>query len=184
MKYQINLLPPKNENLADKLIFFSFHYLRYILVITQLVVICVFFYRFRVDQDIIDLKDGIKQKQEIIRTVEPLLNEVRIVNGKIEQVKGGLNKQKQFDDLITYFLTEVPSELKLTTVTLNLNSIDCEGVTESTASVKMFYDKLLQSGKFKTVQLVNVQKAKEGDTPTATYTFGLKLDGFNYKNEL
>lgn len=182
MRYQINLLPPKDENLADKLIYFSFHYLRYILVITQLVVICVFFYRFRVDQDIIDLKDTIKQKQEIIETVEPMLKEVRVINGKITHVKTVLNKQEQFDEIFTYFLTNLPSSLKLSSIKFGLSQIQCEGVTESVTSVKMFYEKLLKDNKFANVQLSNVRK--EATDNATTYTFTLKLEGFKYKNEL
>ena len=66
MKYKINLLLPKEKNWLDKVIYFGLNYLRYILVITQTVIIMVFFYRFKIDQEIVDLKDAVKQKQEII----------------------------------------------------------------------------------------------------------------------
>ncbi|MDO8741626.1 MAG: hypothetical protein Q7J11_00595, partial [Candidatus Roizmanbacteria bacterium] len=61
MKYKINLLEKKETSLLDKLTFFGLNYLRYIIVITQLVVIGVFFYRFQIDQSIIDLKEGVNQ---------------------------------------------------------------------------------------------------------------------------
>ncbi|PJB87766.1 hypothetical protein CO083_05355, partial [Candidatus Roizmanbacteria bacterium CG_4_9_14_0_8_um_filter_34_12] len=64
MKYKINLLLPKEKNWLDKVIYFGLNYLRYILVITQTVIIMVFFYRFKIDQEIVDLKDAVKQKQE------------------------------------------------------------------------------------------------------------------------
>ena len=74
MRYKINLLEKKDIGLLDKLTFFSLNYLRYIIVITQLVVIGVFFYRFQIDQKIIDLKEGVEQKKEIVKIVLPLLD--------------------------------------------------------------------------------------------------------------
>jgi len=74
MRYNINLIEKKEVSLLDRLIFFCLNYLRYIIVITQLVVIGVFFYRFQIDQRIIDLKEGVDQKKEIVKIVLPLLN--------------------------------------------------------------------------------------------------------------
>jgi len=66
MRHRINLLEKKEQSLLDRLTFFGLNYLRYIIVITQLVVIGVFFYRFQIDQRIIDLKEGVEQKKEIV----------------------------------------------------------------------------------------------------------------------
>ncbi len=57
MKYKINLLLKKEEGILDKIYIFLVNYLRYIIVITQFVVIGVFFYRLQVDQRVIDLKE-------------------------------------------------------------------------------------------------------------------------------
>ena len=73
MKYQINLLQEKEKDISGKIIYFALHYLRYILVVTQIVVIAVFFYRFKIDQEVIDLRDELKQKQEIVQVSSPLL---------------------------------------------------------------------------------------------------------------
>lgn len=178
MPYKINLLPPNEHNIADKMVYFAFHYLRYILVITQLVVIIVFFYRFKVDQDIIDLKDSLKQKQEVIHAVEPLLNEVAKINGKIANAKSVITKQDQFNEIYTYFVTKAPDDVEFTNIHVDLQSVDCEGVTDSVTSVKMFYEDLLQEKRFSSVELLNIQKAEQG------YTFALKLQGFDHQNGL
>ena len=80
MRYKINLLEKKELNLLDKLTFFCLNYLRYIIVITQLVVIGVFFYRFQIDQRIIDLKEGVEQKKEIVQIVLSDKNSQHFVN--------------------------------------------------------------------------------------------------------
>jgi len=87
MKYQINLLPKKEKDFVDRGIYFALHYLRYVLVLTQIVVIAVFFYRFQIDQEIIDLKDELTQKQEIVAVSAPLLSEAQVVDVKTKQTR-------------------------------------------------------------------------------------------------
>ena len=94
MRYTINLFSPKDKSLEDKVLYFAFNYLRCILVITQLVVIYVFFYHFTVDQQIVDLKDTLNQKQEIVSVVAPLLKQAERVDSRIKNAralaKGGI----------------------------------------------------------------------------------------------
>ena len=71
MKYQINLLQEKEKDISGKIIYFALHYLRYILVVTQIVVIAVFFYRFKIDQEVIDLRDELKQNRRSSRCRAP-----------------------------------------------------------------------------------------------------------------
>src|SRR3990167_132722 len=104
MRYKINLLEKKDVGFLDKLIFFCLNYLRYIIVITQLVVIGVFFYRFQIDQRIIDLKEGVEQKKEIVKIVLPLLNEVAKIDKKTLIIDGIIVKQKDFSEMLNYFI--------------------------------------------------------------------------------
>ena len=96
MKYKINLLEKKDASLLEKMTSFGLNYLRYIIVITQLVVIGVFFYRFQIDQSIIDLREGVDQKKKIAQIVLPLLNEAVKVEKKTLIIEKNIVKQKNF----------------------------------------------------------------------------------------
>ena len=109
MKYQINLFPPKELNFVDKAVYFSFNYLRYILVITQLVVISVFFYRFKIDQEIVDLKDSLQQKEEIVNVSNSLLRDVKGIDIKSRNIKTVITQQDNFRAMTDYFLAGFPS---------------------------------------------------------------------------
>ncbi|QQR63494.1 hypothetical protein IPH70_03205 [Candidatus Roizmanbacteria bacterium] len=87
MTYKINLLSKQEMSLIDKTLYFFLNYLRYILVFTQIIVIGVLFYRFRIDQNIIDLKDSLDQKKEIVQAVKPLLDEAEKVNNQSIAIK-------------------------------------------------------------------------------------------------
>jgi len=93
MRYYINLLPVDELSIGDHIVYFSFHYLRYVLVITQLVVACVFFYRFKVDQDIIDLRESVSQKKQIAIAMAPILQDISENGRKTNAISNMLKKQ-------------------------------------------------------------------------------------------
>lgn len=172
MKYKINLFPQKNINVVDRLIYFSFHYLRYILVITQLIVIGVFFYRFKVDQEIVDLKDSLNQKQEIVMVSQPLLDEVKRVDLKVTNIKSLLAEQSTTQKMFEYFLNNFPQKFTLTKLSLDPKTINFEGITSDPTIVKVYFDRMRNEHKFVSVDLKKLAKTDNG------YTFTFTLSNF------
>ncbi len=163
MKYKINLFPPKRRNMVDDAVYFSFHYLRYILVITQIIVIGVFFYRFKIDQEIVDLKDALSQKQEIVAISEPLIKEVRAVEQKVSSVKTIIQEQSRFQEKFQYLLSVFPEKLTLDELRMDKSgNFHLIGTTSDPGIVKIFYERLKKDNKFKTVDLSNLKKDEEG----------------------
>ncbi|PIP63405.1 hypothetical protein COW97_02730 [Candidatus Roizmanbacteria bacterium CG22_combo_CG10-13_8_21_14_all_34_12] len=172
MRYKINLLEKKELNLLDKLTFFCLNYLRYIIVITQLVVIGVFFYRFQIDQRIIDLKEGVEQKKEIVKIVLPLLNEAAKIDKKTLIIGETLLKQKSFSKMVDYFLTSFPETIILTNMEVKDGSIKVTGNAGDIQHLQAFYILLKKENKFKIISLQNIKKIETG------YNFVLILDKF------
>lgn len=162
MKYQINLISIKKESLLDRLIYFSLNYLRYILVITQIVVIFVFFYKFKVDQEIIDLKEAVDQKKEIIEISQSLLKEAKAAELKITQVKPILNDQTALIDQFNYLLSIFPQPLFLTKLKLNEDQTGLEGYSQDVNVIKQFYYQLKEDQKYKDIKLATLKKTKIG----------------------
>ena len=96
----------------DKVFYFALNYLRYIIVITQLVVIAVFFYRFQIDQKIIDLKEAVDQKKEIVNIVLPLLKEAERIDKKTTEIDKIINNQNSFSSMISYLSVEPRSDCR------------------------------------------------------------------------
>jgi hypothetical protein len=176
MKYQINLLPKKEQATVDKITYFALHYLRYILVITQLVAIGVFFYRFKVDQEIVDLKDTLNQKKAIVDNTKMLLSTVEELDGKIGSVKKFYTKQETFHDQTSYVLQKIPSGILTSSLDIGSSDITLSGKSPDIASIRLLYDDLKNEKKFKNVSLSNVNKQGDG------FSFNLKLFGFVNKN--
>jgi len=172
MKYKINLLEKKETSLLDKLTFFGLNYLRYIIVITQLVVIGVFFYRFQIDQSIIDLKEGVGQKKEIVQIVLPLLNEAAKIDKKTVIIEKTIVKQKNFNTMFEYFISSFPETITLTNMEVKNESIKVTGDASDPKHLQAFYLFLKKDKKFKGVTLQNIKKTEAG------YNFILLLDKF------
>ncbi len=170
MRYQINLLPPRSVNFTDRIIYFSFHYLRYILVATQLVVIGVFFYRFQIDQQVVDLKDSIKQKSEIINVSSSLLKEMKTIDTKMQSVSIATGNQRNLQDMYSYFLSSFPADIYLTKMELNSEGILLEGYTQNINIIRMYHARLTKENKFQEITLNTIKK----EDVNYIFTFSLK----------
>jgi Tfp pilus assembly protein PilN len=172
MKYKINLLNPKEISFVDKVVYFSLNYLRYIIVITQLIIIFVFFYRFQLDQQIIDLKEAVLQKKEIIQAVLPLLKEAEILEKKQEAAKKILLDQEKTLSMFKYFLSIFPKGLVLKKMDLDKNGVKIFGTAIQLDHLHAFINLIKKEQKFKTVDLKSIKKTEFG------YDFELNLSQF------
>ncbi len=170
MKYKINLLLRKEKNILDKTYIFLVNYLRYIIVITQLVVIGVFFYRLQVDQRIIDLKESVNQKKEIIEIVSPLLREAKYINKRSKEIETILKKQNKLEVKLDYLVKIFPDGAYLKNLILNDNQIEMDGLIENISYLQAFINKLKQEKIFKNIELKSVKKTEFG------YNFFLSLN--------
>ena len=175
MKYKINLLTKSKENITDRAIYFGLHYLRYILVITQMVVISVFFLKFKVDQEIIELKESVDQKKEIMQISKPLLAEAKIIDFKMSEIKKFVEKQNVTLSILGYLQTTFPAGVYFSQYIVENKNVVVKGESLDPNSIKLFYLRLKKEEKFKEVRLVNVKKAENG------FNFSLELYGFGEK---
>lgn len=173
MKYNINLMPVKEIPWGERLVYFSLNYLRYIVVITQLVVIGVFFYRFQIDQRIIELKEAVEQKKEIIQVVLPLLSQAEIIDKKIAEGQKIIKEQDRFTQMINYLISVFPSSLTLTGLEVSGEGMKMTGIAIDSRQLQSFYNFLKKENKFKIISLESIKKLENG------YGFIFTLDKFN-----
>jgi len=162
MKYKINLLLPKEKNWLDKVIYFGLNYLRYILVITQTVIILVFFYRFKIDQEIIDLKDAVKQKKEIVIVSKPLLEEASKLIQSLDNSKMIIDNQEHFQNLLSYFNSSFPKQITLKKLTISPDGVNFDGVTNDVKLLNQYQKKMQKEGRFKNIDLKQMKKIENG----------------------
>lgn len=160
MKYKINLLPEKEKSFEEKIIYFAFNYLRYIIVITQLIVISVFFYRFQIDQQVIDLRESVEQKKEIIQIVLPLISETKRIDKKTNEIINILKKQDSFRSSINYLFSIIPESIVLTNIEIKNESFKIVGNAKNSKELQFFLNRLKKDKKFKVIKLKNIKKTE------------------------
>lgn len=172
MKYKINLIVGRKGGIVDHILYFALHYLRYVLVITQIVVLGVFFYKFKIDQQIIDLKEAVEQKKEIVAISEPLIKEGKVVDFKINQIREIVNEQGFFLESLGYLFSLFPQAVTLSRLEINNSLIRMDGITTDVNILRMFYLRLKKDERFKKVELASIKKADAG------FEFKLSLGQF------
>ncbi len=173
MKYLINLFPEREKNVSEKIIYFGFHYLRYILVITQFVAICVFFFRFKVDQEIVDLKDKLYQKQSIVTATSDLVGKVGEIDSKMKKVQTIMDEQDLFKAKYAYVMGFFTNSVAVSSLTISEDAIDINGSAPTVEPIKTLYDRLLAEKKFKVIDLSNIDKGND------VFSFTLHLAEFS-----
>jgi len=158
MKYKINLTKHKAKNLEERVVFFSLNYFRYIIVIAQLFVIMVFFYRFKVDQQIVDLNEQVRQKEEIIKVSSPLIEEGERLSKISDIIAAILVKQNSFKGMVDYVIKRIPQGVTLTKLDIKKNSVQVEGNSETADYVKLMVERLNEEHKFSQVKLMGIER--------------------------
>lgn len=160
-RYQINLISSRRkEKPLDRLVYFSLYYLRYVLIITQMVVIFVFLYKFSVDQKIVDLQETLSQKQEIVKVSSPLIKEARAADFAINQIKSLISSQENYSAMMKYLFSEFPAALTLDKFDYEEESIVFSGSTANVQVLKSYYSRLKKEAKFKKINLKSITKSE------------------------
>lgn len=169
-KHVLNLLPKREEDFVDKALYFLLHYFRYVLIMTQIVVIAVFFLRFRLDQTVIDQEEEFTSRQEIMKYGSPLIKEAQAIAFKEKNITTLLSSQETTQSQISYLFQNIPSDLQLTEFTMDQKSISLSGKTNLIQSVRILVAKLKKDRKFKDVTIDDVTGA-----PAIGYEFSITI---------
>lgn len=168
-KYKINLLAKKKPKFTKTFIYFVLHYLRYIVIITQIVVIAVFFYRFKIDQQIVDLRENVNQKQEIIRATLPIVAEAKEVETRADEIKKILNQGDKFGANLNYVFSVIPVGVTIDIYNINEKTISFSGESVDIRTIQLFDSKLKSDNRFKSILISFVSKTITG------YEFAMQL---------
>lgn len=160
--YEINLLPKKKNKVADKLFHFVLYYFRYIIVLTQIVVICVFFFRFKVDQTVIDLKESFKQKQQILAVTIPIVEEAKILERKTAHIRDVIDQQELFLARVQFILTSIPRDLTLAKLQINDSRIVVTGTSANVLSIRALHKKLYVTEGLEKAEIHSIERNTDG----------------------
>jgi len=175
-KTVINLLP-KNEferTPWGKFFKWAVTFGKYIVIITQLVVIVAFLYRFQLDQNLDTLNESIGQQQQIITSYQDLEHRVRILQDQLSVLKTITDQQTLAGKSLEILTQTTPLEVELTALTLTKDNINlaCKSLSEVGLATLVFGLQTQSGLKDITVNSVTTGGAKD---PSLTFTLNAKI---------
>ncbi len=162
----IQLLPEEqlHEEPLSQFLKWALTFGRYIVVFTEGIVLLVFLSRFWLDSQIIDLKQVITGKAQIVQSAQNFEKEFLQVQAKMKILQ---DLQKEVFSASPYFAIveeTIPQEATLTNLTINPDGVTIQGKTSSYDVVTAFEQGLKNREEFVEVNLSSLSREQlEGD---------------------
>ncbi len=174
-KKKINLLPkdPFEESLLGRVLSWGLTVGKWIVIVTQIVVVSVFLFRFSLDRKLNNLRRDIGKEVVKIKAYESIENNFRLAQARIllakdlianqDKIKLGFKEQAQL----------IPDDIWLEKIEINQKQINLVAYAYSMNSFNRFLENLRASKKFKKISIQNIESGAEKQ---AKLKFNLTVD--------
>lgn len=136
---------------------------RYIVIITELIVILAFLSRFKLDRDLTDLYEEIRQKQAIIESASDLESDFRFLQKGLATIQNLEETQLGAARVLEELAHLTPLDVSFSDLSSTSEEISFSATALSEAGMATFLNKLKTSDRFKDLNLsqVSLDTAKE-----------------------
>ncbi len=168
----INLLPKEEftTSIFGRILKWLLSTFRIIVIVVEMVVMAAFLSRFWLDARSTDLNDQIKQRQSAIKSFEGFEQSFRSTQAKLAVFAATTEDKAKTLPKIETITSLLPSEVVLSSVVLNKDSIQIKANTFGEISIAQYIANLEASDKFKEVALQQVSSSEDNNI-----TFIIKL---------
>jgi Tfp pilus assembly protein PilN len=129
---------------------------RYIVIVTELIVILAFLSRFKLDRDLTNLYEEIEQKQAIIESASDLENDFRFLQKRLAIIKALEKEQPHAAKILEELAGLTPVDVSLTDLSSSKEEISFSATTLSEAGLATFLNNLKNSERFDDLNLSQV----------------------------
>jgi len=136
---------------------------RYIIILTELVVIMAFMSRFKLDHDLSDLNDAILGKQALLEASTNTEKVLRLTQARLSLIDQKLKISPVPSEVISKITSFLPAGTTLNSTTLVASDLTLDITTVSEAGIRTFVQALLADKMFKSVDLTSVISDSESD---------------------
>lgn len=158
----INLIinTAKEASLSGQVLSWAITYGKYIIIITQIVVLVVFFLRFKFDRDHTDLKELVSQKQALVESISDLESEIRRIQTKLTFINQVTTNQTTVLTVLRFLQDHLPSDIIFSTLAINKDNLSFNATTKDLRSFNYVLKQLQQDKKFSEVMLEDIIRQK------------------------
>jgi len=172
-EYEINLLANAgvDSKPLGKFLRWALSYGRYIIIGTQIIVLLAFFSRFKLDQDLSDLHEKVNNKTSIVTALSSVESNTRNLQNRLD-ILGKLESARSlYLQVIKTLAQETPSDVSLTQLIFNQNSLSMTGSATTNRGFGDFLTFIRRSGYFSQITLEEISR----NSVTNTLNFKLSM---------
>jgi len=134
---------------------------RWIVIITELIVILAFLSRFKLDRDLTNLNEVVKQKQAIVSASSDFEKEFRFLQKRLSTIEGLKKSQVEADKILELFSQLTPAGIQLSNFNLSGEKISLTASADSEITFAVFLKNLKQEPKLTSLTLNKVMVDEE-----------------------
>lgn len=174
-KHQINLLLKDTfeESNLGKFVKWAITAGRWIIVFTDLVVICSFFSRFYFDTKLADLYDNIKQNQAIVAANSGFEESFRFLQKRLALAKSLSIIKFAGEEKISFISNLLPPDVYLNSFLFDQETITLSGVSLSPSGISNFIRYLLASPQVKSINISQLSINEKNQTETINFSLSM-----------
>ena len=153
----INLLRDKQGVFVDKFVDWALTVGRLLVIVTELIALSAFLYRFSLDRQIIDLHPKIKQKESIVKALKNNEDKYRNLQDRLALAlnfsNSGKEKIKIFQDILSF----APDGLTIGNLVMHETRLSINATAQNTSSLNLFTNSLKTYAKIRSLNLDSIQ---------------------------
>ncbi len=170
----INLLKKQEVNFFEKFISWALTIGRIIVIITEIVALSAFIYRFSLDRKLIDLHSKIKQEQTIVGLSKANEEKYRNLQDRLALAAKYDENGKQTVQIFKDVLKLAPQDFIFDTVIVSEKNIRIEAHVQSVLSLTTFVNQLRNYPKTETVSIDKIENKTSNATIVVVMTALIK----------
>ena len=155
--FYINLLKNKQGAFVAKFIGWALTVGRFLVILTEVIALSAFLYRFSLDRQIIDLHSKIKQQEAIVKALKNNEDKYRNLQDRLALASSfsnkGTDKIKIFQDILNF----TSEGLTLSNLIMYESRISINAIAQNTSSLNLFTNSLKTYPKIKKLNLDSLQ---------------------------
>jgi len=134
---------------------------RWIVIITELIVILAFLSRFKLDRDLTNLNEVVKQKQAIVSASSDFEKEFRFLQKRLSTIEGLKKSQVEADKILELFSQLTPAGIQLSNFNLSGEKVSLTASADSEITFAVFLKNLKQEPRLTSLTLNKVMVDEE-----------------------
>lgn len=172
----INLVKKDNVNFFDKLITWTLTIGRVVVILTEIVALSAFLYRFSLDQQLIDLHSKNKQLQSFVQNQKKSEDEYRKLQSRLATIQELQLASQRMPKILADLDMIIPKDNSFTfnSITISTEVIRMDGSVRSVDAVSLLIEALRKNKNVVSVSLDRIENRISSATLGITFTIKIK----------